>query len=262
MNKYKYIVFMFLCFSAQAQDIFELVQLKKTPLNASVFLGVNMYDELFYVNNYILFKETATEKFSYQNNLYGSISNVDLTNSLKATLFFKDFNTVVQLDRWLGEINKINFAQSNVFSNVNYVTNSSNNRLWIFNGDTQQLQIYNPNQDIIEASTQPITEYVLDFYSNYNFCWVLTKTKLIQFNSYGNELNVYLINDFEAFTYSRNKFLFKKNNKLFVLNENSKVPKLLTLPKLTIKDFSVTNETLYIYDGKELSSFKIISKSD
>jgi len=32
---------------------------------------------------------------------------------------------------------------------------------------------------------------------------------------------------------------------------------MIELAQFTVKDFSVTNETLYIYDGKELHSFKI-----
>ena len=35
---------------------------------------------------------------------------------------------------------------------------------------------------------------------------------------------------------------------------------LLTLPKLSIQDFSVTNETLYIYNGKKVYAFKINEK--
>lgn len=261
-RKYLYIVFLIFFCRLQAQDIFELVEFKKEPLKATVFLGVNIYNELFYTNNQILYKQSKSKKFSYQNNLYGRISNVDLTNSMQSTLFFIDFNTVVQLDRWLGEVNLIDLNKSNTFSSIDYVATASNNRLWVFNGDTQQLQVYNPNQDIIEASTQSIQQRVIDIYSNYNFCWVLTKSKLLQFNSYGIQLNAYDLENYESFTFHKNSFLLLKNNQLFIFSENIKTPKLLILPKLTIKDFSVTNETLYIYDGKDLSSFKINRKID
>jgi len=241
----------------KAQEELEVKWVKSIPLTASTFIGVNMFDELFYVKNDVLSKQTKLEHHSYQNNLYGSLTSGDILNSLETTLFYKNFNAVIQLDRWLGEISKIDFNQSNSFSTILHVSAASNKRLWVFNGDIQQLQVYNPKQDIIEASSQSIQEIIVDFYSNYNFCWVLTKTKLLQYNIYGNQLNSYPLEGYDAFIYYKDYFILKKSNQLYSLAIADENPKLIVLPELFIKDFSVTNETLYIYNGKELHSFKI-----
>jgi hypothetical protein len=257
MKNYLYVLFLFFIINLSAQEGNRLKLVKQVDLSVDKFLGVNVYDELFYINKDILFKQTKSEKLSYQNNLYGNLNNVDIINYLETTLFYKDFNTVIQLDRWLGEFNKVDFIQSNIFSSIQRVSIASNNRLWVFNDDTLQLQIYSPKLDIVVASSQPVQDKIIDCYSNYNFYWILTETKLLKYNIYGNELNSYNLEGFDAFTHFKNSFILKKLNQLYFFSEKEKVPELLTLPKLTIKDFSVTNETLYIYDGKELYSFKI-----
>jgi len=256
--KNKLYILLFISFSfSQAQEGIEVTLKEIIKLDADNFIGVNMFDELFYVKNEVLYKKTSEELFSYQNRILGALSSVGVLNSLETNLFYKDFNTVVKLDKKLGEISKIDFNSSNIFSTITHVATASNKRLWVFNADTQQVQVYSPQQDVIEVTTQPVTETIVTFYSNYNFCWILTKTKLLQYNVYGNLLNSYALDRFEDFIYYKNYFFLKKNGQLYSLLVDSKTPKLIEIPELTIKDFSVTNETLYIYDGKELHSFKI-----
>ena len=257
MKNVVYILFASSFFFLKAQEGIEVKLVKSISLKADTFVGVNMFDELFYIKNDVLSKQTQLEYHSYQNNLYGSLNSVDILNSLESTLFYKNFNTVIQLDRRLGGISKIDFNQSNSFSTISHASAASNKRLWIFNSDTQQLQVYNPKQDIVEASSQSIQETIVDFYSNYNFCWILTKTKLLQYNIYGNQLNSYTLEGYDAFVYYKDYFVLKKNNQLYSLAVADEIPKGIALPELSIKDFSVTNETLYIYNGKELHSFKI-----
>lgn len=257
MKSIIYTLFISSFFFLKAQEGIEVKLVKSISLKADTFVGVNMFDELFYIKNDVLSKQTQLEYHSYQNNLYGSLNSVDILNSLESTLFYKNFNTVIQLDRRLGGISKIDFNQSNSFSAISHASAASNKRLWIFSSDTQQLQVYNPKQDIVEASSQSIQETIVDFYSNYNFCWVLTKAKLLQYNIYGNQLNSYPLEGYEAFVYYKDYFVLKKNNQLYSLAIADETPILIALPELSIKDFSVTNETLYIYNGKELHSFKI-----
>jgi len=262
MKNLLYILFISSFCLINAQEGVEVNLIKSVSLEADTFIGVNMFDELFYIKNNILTKQTILENHSYQNNLYGSLSSVDVLNSLESTLFYKNFNTVIQLDRRLGEISKIDFNQSNNFSTITHVSAASNKRLWIFNADTQQMQVYNPKQDFIEASSQSISEAIVAVYSNYNFCWVLTKTRLIQYNIYGNQLNNYALEGYDAFVYYKNYFILKEANQLYSLGVDGGSPKLIALPEILIKDFSVTNETLYIYDRKELHTFKINSNKE
>jgi len=256
--KNKLYILLLISFSfSQAQEGIEITHKETIKLDANRFIGVNMFNELFYAKNEVLYKKTKEELFSYQNRLLGTLNSIGILNSLETILFYKDFNTVVKLDKKLGEVSKIDFNSSNIFSTITHVASASNKRLWVFNADTQQVQVYNPQQDVIEVTTQPIDETIVAFYSNYNFCWILTKTKLLQYNVYGNLLNSYVLQGFEDVIYYKDYFFLKKRRQLYTLPVGLETPKMIELPQFTVKDFSVTNETLYIYDGKELHSFKI-----
>jgi len=257
MKRLIYIVFFSSFFLAQAQQGVEVILKETIKLDADRFIGMNMFDELFYVKNEVFYKKVGGELHSYQNRLLGTVGSVDVLNSLETTLFYKDFNTAIQLDKKLGEIGKIDFNSSNTFSTNTYVASASNKRLWVFNADTQKIQVYNPQQDVVEVATQAIEESVVDFYSNYNYCWVLTKRRLLQYNIYGNLLNSYVLHEFEEVVFYKDSFILKKKEQLYTLLVGEKTPKLIELPQFKVKDFSVINETLYIYDGKELHSFKI-----
>ncbi len=257
MNKIHIILF-FITINLSAQET--LKPISEFNLKADEFLGVSVYGEYFYKEKQILFKKSAQEVFSYQNNLYGKINNIDLLNPLETLLFYKDFSVVIQLDRWLGGINKMDLFKNGLFSNLSYVSLASKNRLWIFNDDTQQLLIYNPQQNIIEASTRFIQDEIVDFYSNYNFCWVLTKKKMLKYNIYGTLLDSFDLPSYESFAFSKKGFFLLKKNQLHMLKNGSNLTELLSLPKLSIQDFSVTNESLYIYNGKKVYAFKINEK--
>jgi len=256
----KKIIFFFLMstfFLVTAQEVITIGEQKITSLSADRFIGVNLFDELFYISDNTLYKKTATNLFSYKNILLGNIDEVGVLNSFTSTLFYKDFNTFVQLDRRLGETNQLDFNNKTSFNSLSYAAITSNKRMWIFSTDTQQVQVYNPQQDIIEANTPIITEEVIQLFSNYNFCWVLTSTKLLQYNVYGNLLNSYELSGFEDFVNYKNQLFLKKENQLYLLSVEETEPEKITLPEIPIKDFSVTNETLYIYTGKELYSFTL-----
>ena len=242
---------------SQAQEGIKVTPKDRVKLDADKFIGVNMFDELFYVKKEVLYKKVDEELYSYQNRLLGAVSSVDVLNSLETTLFYQTFNAVIQLDRRLGEISKIDFNQSNSFSIIKHVSVASNKRLWVFNTDIRQLQVYNPKQDIVEASSQSISEVIIAVYSNYNFCWVLTKNSLLQYNIYGNLLNSYALEGYDTFVYYKNNFILKREEQLYSLPVGGVNPEIIELSQFRVKDFSVTNETLYIYDGKELHSFKI-----
>ena len=253
------IVIILISFSVfvNAQETITVNKKDVITLDADTFVGVTMFDELFYIKNSTVFKQTNTQTFSYQNLLLGDAKSVGILNPLQTTLFYNDFNVFVQLDKKLGEISRLDFNASLNFSSVGYVATTSNKRLWVFNTDTQQIQVYNPIHDTIDVTTTPVQEQVIQFYSNYNFCWILTDTKLLQFNVYGNLLNTYELLGYDNFIYNANHFVLKKEGELFLLSTEEVKPKKIILPEIPIKEFSVTNETLYIYTGKEVYSFAI-----
>ena len=241
-----------------SQEKERVVTLKdSTSLHADRFLYKDNFDALYYIKNNTLVKKSTSEFYEYNNVLLGNVSYVDVLNPLEITLFYRDFNTVIQLDNRLSEINKIDFNTIQDFKNLNWAATASNKRLWVYNNDNLQLEIYNFQLEQTEITTLPISEDIISYKSNYNFCWLLTKKGILQYNVYGNLLTSIPFEAAEKFSHSKNNFVFLKENQLYFLkNEASKAQKL-DLPKMTIKDFSLSQETLYIYNGKTLFTYQL-----
>jgi hypothetical protein len=62
---------------------------------------------------------------------YGKLSCIDATNPLKTILYYKNFSTILVLDRFLDIINVINLRKQNII-NVKAITASYDNNIWIF----------------------------------------------------------------------------------------------------------------------------------
>ena len=62
---------------------------------------------------------------------YGKLYSIDATNPLKVLLYYKNFSTVVVLDRFLNMINTIDLRKQNIFQ-VKAVAQSSDNNIWLY----------------------------------------------------------------------------------------------------------------------------------
>ena len=83
---------------------------------------------------------------------YGKISDMDVTNPLKIVLYYKNFATVVVLDRFLNSRNTINFRKQNIFS-VQAIATSYDNNLWLFDEQDNKLKKINDDGQLLLEST-------------------------------------------------------------------------------------------------------------
>ncbi|MGC4100466.1 hypothetical protein [Ferruginibacter sp.] len=70
---------------------------------------------------------------------YGTLSSIDVTNPLKLLLYYKNFSTLVVLDRFLNIRNTINFRKKNIFS-VSTISTSYDNNIWLFDEQNYKLK--------------------------------------------------------------------------------------------------------------------------
>ena len=70
---------------------------------------------------------------------YGRLTMVHTGNPLRTLLFYRDFRTVVVLDRFLQPINVLDFRKNNLFQ-VKVVAPSYDNHLWIFDEQENKLK--------------------------------------------------------------------------------------------------------------------------
>ncbi|WNH09035.1 hypothetical protein [Thalassobellus suaedae] len=249
--------FLFLSSSIFSQEIIEPVFIKKSSLQVETLVAVDNFNTQYYINNNIFNKANTNKTITYNNLQLGNLESANPFNPLKINLFYKDFNTVIILDNRLAEIFKIDFNTISDYKNVSHISTGYDNTIWIFNQDTQQLELYDYKTNSSRTQTLPVQTEVLDLKSNYNTCWLLTKKYLYVYNYFGSLLKKMENDGYTDLSQSNNNVILKKDNSLFYLKRNAEKPIPISTPNLLIKQFFVINETLYIYDNETIYEYKI-----
>jgi len=249
-----------ICFSTLSmfgQQIIESTLIDSTAIEVNVLLEADHFGTQFYIKNNTLYKETPHKTINYNNIQLGNITSVNTFNPLKINVFYKDFNTVIVLDNRLAEIFKIDFNLTQPYKNVSFIGTGFDNTLWIFNQDSQQLELYNYQTNTVKATSIPIQSEVLDLKSNYNYCFILTKNFLYKYNYSGSLLHKIPNNGFTSISENNENVILKKENTLYFLPKNEETLYKINLPHLLINQFLLTNQTLYIYNDESLYQFQL-----
>ena len=83
---------------------------------------------------------------------YGKVYSVDATNPLKILIYYKDFSTVVVLDRLLNVQATIDLRKQNILQ-VTAVTSSYDNNIWLFDELDSKIKKVDDNGNVLLEST-------------------------------------------------------------------------------------------------------------
>ena len=221
------------------------------------FIGVDSYKHLYSIKDGALQKQGELGEFVYQDFQLGPITSVDIINPLNVVVFYAEVNTVVFLDNRLSEKERINFNSLPSFLNISSATNAGNNNLWIFNVDSQQLQLFNYRTSRQTIFSQPYPGKIISQVSDFNDCLLLTDDYLYQINIYGSLLSEIQLDAYEKVVRHGKKIIGLKDNSLYFIQDETIVPLVVNFNENTVKDLQLTQEFLYIYDGNILSTFTL-----
>lgn len=79
---------------------------------------------------------------------YGKLFSIDATNPLKLLLYYKNFATIVVLDRFLNVRNTINLGKKNIFK-VKTIATSYDNNIWLFDEGDSKLKKIDDNGEVM-----------------------------------------------------------------------------------------------------------------
>lgn len=158
MKKTKSILF-FLCLSAslatraQSDSSFTFIKIIKGSYSA---FSVDNLDNLYLITagNQLKKTDPKGDSVAVYNDVkrYGSLYAIDVTNPLKVLLYYKNFATVVVLDRFLNTRNTINLRKQNIFS-VNSITTSYDNNIWLFDEQEYKLKKIGDDGRLLQETT-------------------------------------------------------------------------------------------------------------
>lgn len=100
---------------------------------------------------------------------YGKLYSIDVTNPLKLLLYYRNFSTIVVLDRFLNIRNVINLRRQNIF-NVKAIATSYDNNIWLFDEGDAKLKKIDDNGEVLTETvdcrllfdTVPSPEQIID----------------------------------------------------------------------------------------------------
>jgi len=137
----------------QRDSVFSL---NKTIAGDFSYFSVDNLDNVYLVNNQTnqLKKLNANgDSAGVFNNVrkYGKLFSIDATNPLKILLYYKNFLTIVVLDRFLNVRNTINLGKKNIFK-VKAIATSYDNNIWLFDEGESKVKKIDDNGEVIMES--------------------------------------------------------------------------------------------------------------
>ncbi|HPG10229.1 MAG TPA: hypothetical protein PLU37_01775, partial [Chitinophagaceae bacterium] len=118
--------------SAQADTSFRFI--KKINADVTTF-AVDNLDNIFILNSRNQLKKLNAngDSVAIYNDVkrFGQASLIDVSNPLKVLLYYKDFATIVMLDRFLNMRNSIDLRKQNIFQ-ARAVAQSYDNKVWVY----------------------------------------------------------------------------------------------------------------------------------
>ncbi len=168
---------------------------------------------------------------------YGNPSYIDVSNPLKILVYYKNYSTIVALDRLLAPRNTINLRKQNIFS-VKAVATSYDNNIWLF--DEQELKLKKINEDgtLMQESSDmrqltdsvPSPQQIID---SDNLVYLYDdKRGFYIFDYYGALKNTIRFLDWTDIAISGNRIMGFSGNKLYSYQLNSLNLKTYELPSI------------------------------
>lgn len=262
MKSVFFLLLVFFSFGILAQENSALSVVEKKSLKADTFVGIDTFGDWYYINNQTLFKRTSVETFSFKDFQLGNIESVDLLNPLKITVFFPTHQTAIILDNKLNEIQRISFTMTPPFLNVLNATTANDNRVWLFNEDTQQLGLFNYRTGNYQTLSVPISEDYITQKSNFNYCYLLTDKQLRLYNIYGSLLHSVPADSAKEIAINQNWVILKTETLIKVYTAD--LSRFFTLKniEIDIKDLYLTDDFVYLYDSEFLHKAKLTETQD
>jgi len=147
---------------------------------------------------------------------FGKVSTVDVSNPLKVLLYYKDFSTIVVLDRLLAVRNTIDLRQQNIFQ-VNAIGQSYDNNIWLYDeGDSKLKKINEEGKSLLETVDFRLlfdkAPRIKNIYDQDGFVYLYDpELSVFVFDYYGALRNKILISGWQDFKVA-GKFIFGTNN--------------------------------------------------
>jgi hypothetical protein len=203
----------------------------------------------------IKYSAEGKELFHFHDRTLGEITYIDANNPFQIVVFFKDFQTVIWLDRTLNPISKINLSNFDFFQ-INTLAVSSDNNLWIYDNTNFRLKKVN-NQGQILLETNELNALVSSLNPNFlieknNRIYLNNpETGILVFDSFGQFLQTIPLTSLTNFQIINDELFYQKENKYYRFHFQTLDKQVVELPFEIEKNEMVFTQKNYWFLVKE-----------
>lgn len=195
---------------------------------------------------------------------YGNPTMVDVSNPLKILVYYRNFSTVVVLDRLLTLRNTINFRRQNIFT-VKTLSTSYDNNIWIFDEQDFRLKKIDDDGRVLQETTDwrqlfdpaPLPETIID---RDNFVYLYDPLKgFYIFDYYGSLKNNLPFLNWQHINVSDNKLYGFVKDTLYSYELKSLMLRPYALPSFFkgYSDIKVMNGKVYLLKKEGIEIYKV-----
>lgn len=200
-------LFFTFCFATVAQTDSLFKPVKKIKGDIAAFAADN-FDNVYLLNSYDQLKKIDAngDSVAVFNNVrkYGKLAQIDVSNPLRVLLYYKDFSTVVILDRLLSVRSTIDLRKQDVFQ-VQAICLSYDNKIWLYDEFEHKLKKMDEDGKMLFATTD-FRQLFDEAFSFTSICdqdgllYLYDKNKGVYvFDYYGSLKNIFSLTGYDNF---------------------------------------------------------------
>jgi hypothetical protein len=194
-------------FVSNAQTDSSFVPFKKIKGDIAAFTADN-FDNIYLLNSYDQLKKIASngDSVAVFNNVrrYGKVAQMDVSNPMRVLLYYKDFSTIVVLDRLLTNRSTIDLRKQDIF-HVEAVCLSYDNKIWLYDEFEHKLKKIDEDGKLLFA-TSDFRQLFGEAFSFTSICdqdgfiYLYDKNKGVYvFDYYGTLKNIFSLTGYDNF---------------------------------------------------------------
>ncbi len=262
-------IFLFLicCRNIQAQ-VDTSFQYIKTIKGDIVSFTVDNLDNIYILNsrNQVKKLNNKGDSVAVYNDVkkFGQATLIDVSNPLKILLYYKDFTTVVFLDRFLNAVNTIDLRKQNIFQ-VKAIGQSYDNRIWVYDELESKLKKIDEDGKMLQEtpdfrlllSQAPTPTKIFDE-NKYVYLYDSLKGVYV-FDYFGTLKNSIMIDHWHNFKVSGKYIFGTQANKLYRYEINSFRLDEWNIPEeiYKSKSFNFSDTRLYVLKENQIQIYSI-----
>jgi hypothetical protein len=268
MNKFSFILFLcwFTKLAAQTDSSFQFLSKVRGDI---VSFSADNLDNVYLLSSTNQLKKLNAngDSAAIFNDVkkFGKASLVDVSNPLKVLLYYRDFATIVVLDRFLNVRNTIDLRKQNILQ-VGAIGQSYDNKIWLYDEVENKLKKIDEDGKLLLETPDfrqlfdraPVPQKIFD-QDQYVYLYDSAQAVFV-FDYYGALKNKIPINHWQNFKVAGKYIFGSRDNKLFRYNIKTFTTDEWNMPGqlLSSKSFNFSSSRLYALkkDSIEIYSFR------